>query len=73
MNIKNVNAANIILQNILIEQMYIRDILNEKESEVSVGVYSKKHGTRRFEITRKEALILLEPRIAELEKKVETL
>lgn len=73
MDIKNVNSDNVILQNKFIEQIYIRDILNEKESEVSVGVYSQKHGTRRFSITREEALALLEPRISDLEKKVETL
>lgn len=73
MQIKNVNSDNIILQNKLIEQIYIRDILNEKKSEVSVGVYSQKHGARRFSITRKEALALLEPRISDLEKKVEAL
>lgn len=73
MDIKNVNRNNVILQNKLIEQIYIRDILNEKESEVSVGVYSQKHGARRFSITREEALALLEPRISDLEKKVEAL
>ena len=73
MDIKNVNINNVILQNNLMEHIYIRAILNEKESEVSVGIYSKKHGTRRFDITRKEALALLKPRISDLEKKVEVL
>lgn len=73
MQIKNVNSDNVILQNKLIEHMHIRKILNEKGSEVSVGVYSRKYGVGRFNITRKEALALLEPRISDLEKKVEAL
>lgn len=73
MQIKNVNSDNISLQNTLIEHMYIRNMLNEEGSEVWVRVCSKKHGAIRFDITRKEALALLELRISDLEKKVEAL
>lgn len=73
MQIKNVNSDNVILQNKLISQMHVRNILKEKNSEALVEVYSKKHGTSRFGITREEALALLEPKISDLEKKVEAL
>ena len=73
MKIESINSDNMILQRRFLDLKYINDILKEELLSVSVRVHSEKHGIQSFLISKEEALALLEPRISDLEKKVEAL